>query len=153
VGNVQTPAVEEEYPSKRLTPNKKILLRHHHHCGHLPMTKLQKLAKDGLLPNNISECAIPFCDSCSIRKQTPKTIPHVAEGHLDNDHLKPGDEISYDQFESSVSGLKAQNLGTATTKKCTCGSVFVDHTGRYVFLQLHHSTGAAEELQGKHNFK
>jgi hypothetical protein len=25
--------------------------------------------------------------------------------------------------------------------------------GRYVFLQLHHSTGGAEALQGKHNFE
>jgi hypothetical protein len=117
------------------------------------MDKLQKLAKDGLLPKSISECDIPFCDSCSIEKQTRKPVPHIAAGHLDNDHLKPGDEVSYDQFESSVSGLKAQNLGKPTTKRYSCGSVFVDHASRYVFLQLHHSTVGAEELQGKHNFE
>jgi hypothetical protein len=61
--------------------------------------------------------------------------------------------VSYDQFESSVSGLKAQNLGKAITKRYTCGSVFVDHASRFVFLQLHHSTGAAEALRGKHNFE
>jgi hypothetical protein len=147
------PAIEEEYPNKRLKRNKKTLLQFHLRCGHLHMTKIQKLAKDGLLPKSISECDIPFCDSCSIEKQTRKPIPHIAEGHLDNDHLKPGDEVSYNQFESSVSGLKAQNLGRATTKRYTCGSVFVDHASRFVFLQLHHSTGAAESLQGKHNFE
>jgi hypothetical protein len=67
--------------------------------------------------------------------------------------LKPGDEVSYDQFESSVSGLKAKNLEGATTKLYTCGLVFVDHASRYIFLQLHHSTGAAESLQGKRNFE
>jgi hypothetical protein len=94
-----------------------------------------------------------FCDSCSIEKQARKPIPHIAESHLDNDHLKPGDKVSYGQFESSLSGLKSQNLEKATTKRYTCGSVFVDHSSRYVFLQLHHSTGATEALQGKHNFK
>jgi hypothetical protein len=149
----QTPAIEEEDPNKRLTRNQKTLLRFHHRCGHLYMAKLQTLAKDGLLPKSISECGIPFCDSCSIGKQKRKSIPHIAEGHLDDDHLKPGDEVSYDQFESSVSGLKSQNLGRATTKRYTCGSVFVDHTRRFVCLQLHHRTGAAEALQGKYNFK
>jgi hypothetical protein len=33
------------------------------------------------------------------------------------------------------------------------GSVFVDRASRYFFLQLHHSTGAAKALQGKHNFE
>jgi hypothetical protein len=31
--------------------------------------------------------------------------------------------------------------------------VFVDHASRFVFLKLYHSTGAAEALQGKHNFE
>jgi hypothetical protein len=61
--------------------------------------------------------------------------------------------VSYEQFESRVSGLKAQNLGKATAKQYKSGSVFVDHASRYVFLQLHHSTGAVEALQGKLNFE
>jgi hypothetical protein len=113
--NSQTPAVEEEDPRKSLTRNQKTLLRYHRSCGHLHMDKLPKLAKYGLLPKSISECDIPFCDACSIVKQIRKPVPHIAAGHLDKDHLKPGDKVSYDQFESSV-GLKAQNLGKATTK-------------------------------------
>jgi hypothetical protein len=51
-----------------------------------------------------------------------------------------------------VSGYKAQQTGKPTTQRYNCGSVFVDHASRYVYLQLHHSTGGAEAKSAKHNF-
>jgi hypothetical protein len=89
------PEVEEEYKSQRLSKNQKTLLRYHRRCGHLHMEKLQQLAKDGILPKCIADCEVTFCDSCQVGKQHLKRVPHIAQGHLDTYHLKPGDEVSY----------------------------------------------------------
>jgi hypothetical protein len=117
------------------------------------MEKLQQLAKDGILPKCIADCEVPFCDSFQVGKQHLKRVPHIAKGHIDTYHLKPGDEVSYDQFDSSVSGYKAQQTGKPTTLRCSCRSVFFDNVSRYVYLQLHHSTGGAEAKSAKHNFE
>jgi hypothetical protein len=52
-----------------------------------------------------------------------------------------------------VSGYKAQQPGKPTTQRYNCGSVLIDHASRYVYLQLHHSTGGAEAKSAKHNFE
>jgi anaerobic ribonucleoside-triphosphate reductase len=61
--------------------------------------------------------------------------------------------VSYDQFESSVSGYKAQQTGKRTTERYNHRSVFVNHACRYVYLQLNHSTGGTEAKSAKHNFE
>jgi hypothetical protein len=91
--------------------------------------------------------------SSQVGKQHRKRVTHIAQGHIDTYHIKPGDEVSYDQFESSVSGYKAQQTGKPTTQRYSCGSVFVNHAIHYVYLQLHHSTGGAEAKIAKRNFE
>ena len=46
------------------------LLRRHYDMGHISFAKLQQMAKQRVLPHNLSTCAIPVCSACQYAKAT-----------------------------------------------------------------------------------
>ena len=48
------------------------LLSIHHQYAHAPMTKLQLMAKSGILPRRLAKCRIPVCSACLYAKATRK---------------------------------------------------------------------------------
>ena len=48
------------------------LLRMHQNFGHMSFTKLQVMAKQGVTPKRLANCAIPKCSSCQYAKATKR---------------------------------------------------------------------------------
>ena len=48
------------------------LLQFHYKFGHAPFTKLQEMARQGILPCRLWNCRIPVCAACMYGKVTKK---------------------------------------------------------------------------------
>ncbi|KAI2502103.1 hypothetical protein MHU86_12333 [Fragilaria crotonensis] len=70
--NANTPNViideEERQPQSEMAE----LLATHFKYGHLPMRKLQEMAKQGILPKRLAQCNLPTCSACLYAKATRK---------------------------------------------------------------------------------
>src|SRR4051794_40969907 len=51
---------------EHLTPesNMASTLKWHHRYNHIPFVRLQMLAKQGAIPDNLADCKISICSSC-----------------------------------------------------------------------------------------
>jgi len=130
------------------------LLRLHHRFGHLSMTKLQEMARQGMLPKRLSECRVPMCTSCLFGKATRKpwrTKPTKAKAV--QTVTRPGQCVSVDQLISTTPGLIAQLRGKPTTKRYQAATVFVDQYSGLGFIHLQKTTSADETIEGKEKFE
>jgi hypothetical protein len=59
---------EDEFEG-RMKPTSEILLWHYR-LGHISFSRLQTMAKTGLLPRRLSDCRLPKCASCIYGKMT-----------------------------------------------------------------------------------
>jgi hypothetical protein len=50
------------------------LLAMHFKYGHLPMRKLQVMAKQGILPKRLAQCNLPTCSACVFCKSNKETM-------------------------------------------------------------------------------
>jgi hypothetical protein len=76
--------------------------------GHLHMSKIQQLAREGLLGTHLSsigQCDIPLCRACIHGKQHRRAISRTTATPLDISHLEPGDCVSGDQVEAVYRAL------------------------------------------------
>jgi hypothetical protein len=125
--------------------------------GHLNMNKTQELARTSLFGcslQNIGSCDVPLCKSCVHSKQhRSATTSTTASGILDALHLMPGNCISGDQVESSTPGLIPMYCGTLTTDRYHAGTLFVNHTSRFLHFTPHISTGGKVAITAKHHFE
>ena len=55
--------VEDDAFDGKLKPSSEVLLWHYR-LGHIPLSRLQTMAKEGLLPKRLSTCRVPKCASC-----------------------------------------------------------------------------------------
>ena len=72
------PHEEERHPTTEVE-----LLRYHYDFGHLPFTKLQQMAKDGILPKRLAKCHIPVCSACQYDKATNKGMANKIVKRMD----------------------------------------------------------------------
>lgn len=61
--------VEDDAFKGRLKPTAEVLLWHYR-LGHIPFSRIQTMAKEGLLPRRLSDCRLPKCSSCIYGKMT-----------------------------------------------------------------------------------
>ena len=61
--------VDEEDKTRNQTPTMELLL-YHYQFGHISFTKLQLMAKFGILPKLLATCNIPVCSACLYAKAT-----------------------------------------------------------------------------------
>jgi hypothetical protein len=131
------------------------LLALHHQYGHVPMRKLQEMAKQGILPRKLAKCEIPTCSACLFAKATKRPWrgkTRKGEGH-DETPTEVGDVVSVDQLESPTPGLIAQMTGTLTTKRYKYATVYVDQRSRFGYVHLQKTTSAEETIEGKNAFE
>ena len=133
-----------------------LLLKWHYKLGHLAFPRLQAMAREGILPNQLATCPIPTCTCCIYGKQTrrpwrTKATPGTIETKATI--TKPGQCISVDQLVSPAPGLIAQLRGIPTTERYRCATVFVDHFSRYSFVHLQKSASADHTLEAKAEFE
>ena len=61
---------------KDMTNASRALLQAHYKMAHMPMSKLQEMAKQGMLPSNLAKCEIPLCMACTYAKQERRAWRH-----------------------------------------------------------------------------
>jgi hypothetical protein len=167
-------SVDENLPNTKATPkvanqvsegeelqsteqDEAALLQHHYRYGHAPFSKLQEMARQGIIPRRLRKCRIPVCAACmfgkATRRQWRQKAPMnkiAANGSL----LKtPGQVVSVDQLISPSAGYIAQMTGNLTTDRYKVVTVFVDHYSGFGYVFLQKSTSAAETLEAKIAFE
>ena len=152
--------------NQNLTPSQKLLLKWHYRFGHKNLPYLQNLFKQ--LPevfsqNNFtsaSRCTTPLCEICQYCKahrkklqgKTAKINPN-SEGALKRTHLRAGDSVSVEHFESRLRGRTYTSFGKGINDKYVGGCIFVDHmSGR---LKVEHQLGfsSTETIRAKQSFE
>ena len=131
------------------------LLAIHFKYGHLPMQKLQEMAKQGILPKRLAQCNLPTCSACLYAKATRKPWRGKTAKDRSDDKvaLKPGQVVSIDQLVSPTPGLIAQMTGFLTTKRYKYATVFVDQFSRLGFVYLQKTASAEETIEAKKAFE
>jgi hypothetical protein len=115
--------VEDEEDDVRMSkkPTVAEFFMWHHRLNHIPMNKMQKMARLGLLPKRLARCQVPACTSCLYGKVTRRpwrTKPRKGqEGGRLKAATEPGQCVSIDQLESRTPGLIAQVKGWLTNKR------------------------------------
>jgi hypothetical protein len=61
------------------------LLALHHQYGHIPMRKLQEMAKQGILPRRLAKCDIPTCSACLFARATKRPWRGKTRRDADNE--------------------------------------------------------------------
>jgi hypothetical protein len=146
--------VEDDEFDGKLKPTSEILLWHYR-LGHIPFSRLQTMAKAGLLPRRLSECRVPKCASCIYGKMTrrAKRSKNEASKISARTITGPGSCVSVDQLESSTLGLIAHMKGTPTIQRYRCATVYIDHYSRLSYIHLQKQLTSEETVQGKVAFE
>jgi len=132
------------------------LLQKHHQMGHLHMSRIQDLARQGffgITNKNLANCDAPLCKACIHGKQHKRPIPAHTMRPIDASDLSPGDCISGDQLESTHPGQIPVYKGKPSTDAYHAGTLLVDHASRFLHFTPHKSTGATEAVQAKRLFE
>ena len=155
-----------------LTKAQQALKLDHDRLGHVGFRRLQNLYRlertrvefDGATVvdppclvaqhKSMLSCAPPICATCQAARMRRR--PHGAKhSQPDPEHtdvlrssdLKPGDQISVDQYESSVRGRLPSTRGRErVTKKFVGGTLFYDHASSKIFVRHQSSLGAEQTI-------
>ena len=149
----ETVETDEEHKVENLAAE---LLRVHHQFNHIGFAKLQTMAKSGILPRRLADCAIPACTACLYGKATRRQWRDKPKSKSKQKSIpikRPGQCVSVDMLKSPVPGLVAQMAGWITGKRYFYALVFVDHYSRLGYVHLQKTQTAQETLQGKTLFE
>ena len=58
-----------------------------------------------------------------------------ADEALKRDHIRPGQAVSVDHFESRLKGRTYTSFGKTTSKQYVGGCIFVDHMSGYIHVE------------------
>jgi hypothetical protein len=136
-----------------VTPEEE-LMQWHVRFGHIPMSRIQSLAEEGVLPKCLSKCRVPICAGCMYGKLTRQ--PWRAKGgssQIAAKSAQAGECISVDQMISTILGLIAQMKGIPTRSRYQIATVFVNHFSDYTFVHFQSNTTSMETTQAKHEFE
>jgi hypothetical protein len=131
------------------------LLALHHQYGHIPMRKLQEMARQGIIPRRLAKCDIPTCSACLFARATKR--PWRGKMRTDADHDETptavGEVVSVDQLESPTPGLIAQMTGKLTTKRYKYATVYVDQRTRFGYVHLQKTSSAEGQSKATRHSK
>jgi hypothetical protein len=130
-------------------------LRYHQKFNHVFPKKIQAMAKRGMLPRRLANCAVPLCTAClygKAKKRAWRSKPSDMD-EVRSIATKPGECVSVDQLTSPTPGLVAQVSGALTKIRYTTATVFLDHETDFGYLHLQRSSGAADTVEAKEAFE
>ena len=143
-----------------LTAAQRLLKLDHDRLGHINMQSVQRLYQpaekdspdfDGVSTSSESclvakdpaqlRCELPRCEAClcARARKRPTGAKHSKPDpeHTDvirEGDLKPGDQVSVDQYESSVRGRRMETRGRERMEHRFCGgTLFYDHASHRLF--------------------
>ena len=148
-----TSVIIDEEDRQKSTPEAELLMAHH--CfQHISFSKLQEMARQGILPKKLAHCKIPSCSACLYGKATKRAWrSKLGKQTTEKKTLKPGEVISVDQMVSPVPGLIAQMVGFLTRQHYKYATVFVDQASRMGFVYLQKTCSAEETIEAKRAFE
>ena len=121
---------------------------------HISFSKLQEMARQGLLPRRLAHCKIPSCSACLYGKATKRAWQSkLGKQRQEKKALKPGEVISIDQMVSPVPGLITQMVGFLMRQRYKYATVFVDQASRMGFVYLQKTCSAEETIEAKRAFE
>ena len=130
------------------------LLMAHHRFQHISFSKLQEMARQGILPRRLAHCKIPSCSACLYGKATKRAWQSKQrKQRQEKKALKPGEVISVDQMVSPIPGLIAQMVGVLTRQRYKYATVFVDQASHMGFVYLQKTCSAEETIEAKRAFE
>ena len=126
----------------------------HHRFQHISFSKLQEMARQGILTRRLAHCKIPSCSACLFGKAM-KRARRSKQGkqRQRKKALKPGEVISVNQMVSQVPGWIAQMVGFLTNQRYKYATVFVDQASRMGFVYLQKTCSAEETIEAKTDFE
>jgi GAG-pre-integrase domain len=131
------------------------LLLWHYRLGHVPMSRLQHMARQGDLPARLASCPKPECASCRFGRATK--VAWRVKGSQNQSHINtctsPGQCVSVDQLESTSPGFIAQLKGSLTRMRYRYVTVFTDHFSDLSYVHLQKTIKSAETLEAKDAFE
>ena len=158
--------------NQNLNPRQKELLLWHWRLGHIGFDHLQRLFQrepDDEKPGRclstknpkVYTCAPPMCAACQIAKAKRRSIgvthSKVRPGKsqlLKAPHLRPGQCISVDQYESAKRGRLSHTRGRERHGHQYCGgTIFADHASNYVSCLHQVSLRAFDTVVSKRKFE
>lgn len=147
--------VEEEEEDKIPDNHVAELLRYHQRFDHLPMAKLQEMARQNVIPRRLAKCALPTCSACLFSKaeKRPWRQKSVKNKQPPSKPTRPGQVISVDQLKSPTPGLVAQMRGIPMKARYEYATVFVDHYSGMSYIHLQKTQDAEETVEAKIAFE
>ena len=148
-----TSIIVDEEDRQESTPEAELLMAHHR-FQHISFSKLQEMARQGVLPRRLAHCKIPSCSACLHGKAMERAW-RLKQGkqRQSKKALKPGEVISVDQMVSPVPGLIAQMVGFLTKQRYKYATVFVDQVSHMGFVYLQKTCSAEETIEAKRAFE
>ena len=148
-----TSIIVDEEDRQKSTPEAELLMAHHR-FQHNSFSKLQEMARQGILPRRLAHCKIPSCSACLYRKATKRAWrSKQGKQRQRKKALKPGEVISVDQMVSPVPGLIAQMVGFLMRQRYKYATVLVDQACRMGFVYLQKTCSAEETIEAKRAFE
>ena len=148
-----TSILVDEEDRQASTPEAELLIAHYR-FQHIAFSKLQEMARQGILPRQLAHCKIPSCSACLYGKATKRAWrSKLGKQTTERKTLKPGKVISVDQMVSPVPGLIAQMVGFLTRQRYKYATVFVDQASRMGFVYLQKTCTAEETIEAKRAFE
>ena len=145
--------IVDEEDRQETTPEAELLMAHHR-FQHISFSKLQEMARQGILPKKLAHCKIPSCSACLYGKATKRAWrSKLGKKRAEKKSFNPGEVISVDQMVSPVPGLIAQMVGFLTRQRYKYATVFVDQASRMGFVYLQKTCSAEETIEAKRAFE
>ena len=145
---------EDDAFDGKLKPSSEVLLWHYR-LGYIPFSRLQTMAKEGLLPKRLATCRVPKCASCIYGKMTrrAKRTKNEKSGISARTVTAPGSCVSVDQLESRTLGFIGHMKGTPTVQRYRCATIYVDHFSRLSYVHLQRQMTSDETVESKVAFE
>ena len=143
----------DEEDRQESTPEAELLMAHHR-FQHISFSKLQEMARQGILPQRLAHCKIPSCSTCLYRKATKRAWrSKQGKQRQRKNALKPGEVISVGQMVSPIPGLITQMVGFFMKQCYKYATVFVDQASHMGFIYLQKTCSAEETIEAKRAFE
>jgi hypothetical protein len=149
------PRVVEDEEERQTETTAAELLRYHHKFGHVSFSKLQVMAKHGIIPKRLAKCPVPTCSAClfgKAKRRPWRSKTTENKGNIQKP-IKPGQVVSVDQMISQTPGLIAQMIGFLTKRRYKVATVFVDQATSTGYVHLQSTTSADESVEAKKAFE
>jgi len=137
-----------------LTKPPQQLLNNHYRLCHLPMDIIQRITPTSrIFSTEAKTCEIPLCPSCIFGKQHRTYFIRAKSREITKSHMKPGELVSVDQFESTLAGRFLPSFTSNLRSPIRYCTLFCDNVSQIMFAHMQTSTNVLQTLDGKEKFQ